>query len=188
MGILAIAGMCALGACAPVATPAAASVQSSVLVCSGDLSGVSPELQKEYPSLKQRIETGPLYEALVQRVGPPRDCKRTVESGALHLTYHFSSGATLAAQVDPRIEFSEERADLQGLTEADAKALLQRGEKHAFGQQGCGITWQQPKAQGSGTSSGMREVVYRGDVCNCQARILYGKAGKISAVILRSAC
>ena len=182
-----IAVLYTLGAGALLATQTLASERLGALVCNGDLSGASPELQNQYPSFKQRIETGPLYLALVQRGGSPRNCQHTVESGALRLSYTFPRSATLTAQIDPRIEFSEERADFHGLTNTEAKALLQRGEKHAFGKRGCGIAWQNPDTEESSTSRGVREEVYRGDVCNCQARIVYER-GKISAVILRSAC
>ena len=185
--IPALAALCALGACTPVAPQASAAVTPETLACSGDLSGASTALQNQYPSFKQRIETGPLYRTLVLRIGPPYDCQRTSASGALHLSYSFAKGATLTAQIDPRIEFFEQRLDFVAFTEQEAKALLQEEEKHAFGTKGCGIAWQESDAEETPISDGAREVIYRGDVCNCQARIL-SKGGKVSAMILRSAC
>jgi hypothetical protein len=185
--IPAIAALCALGACAPLAPQAFASATPEAIACSGDLSGASTALQNQFPSFKQRIETGPVYRTLVQRIGPPRDCQRTTASGVLHLRYSFPKGATLTAQIDSRIEFFEERVDFSAFTQSEAKELLKAAEKHAFGANGCGIAWKETDAEESHSSSGLQETIYRGDVCNCQARVL-SNGGRISAIILRSAC
>ena len=68
-----------------------------------------------------------------------------------------------------------------------ALALLQRTERWAFGDKGCSIAWKNRPAMEADTTRGTREYVYRGDDCNCQARLVYG--GKIlTGLVFRSAC
>lgn len=187
--VLTLVTLCALGACAPASTRPAASAgkHTSVLTCDGDISAAGPDLRAQYDTVKQRIETGPLFRTLVERTGPPTRCVHAAQVGVLRLAYSFAQGARLSMQVDPRIEFSEERADFSGLEEADATTLLQAAEKHAFGTKGCGIDWQKPVTETPGDFGSAREVVFRGDVCNCHARTLHD-AGKVTGVLIRSAC
>ena len=185
--LVALAAVGLLMACVPPAAQGGAAPGATALVCAGDISEASPNVRKEYDSFKRRVETGPFYRALGQRLGSPRSCRHSVQSGGLRLAYSFPSNGTLVVQIDPRIEFSEERLNLRGLTETDAKALLQAGEAATFGAQGCGILWQRPAIEGPATVDGSREVVYRGDVCNCQARVVYNGV-TVMALILRSAC
>jgi hypothetical protein len=157
------------------------------LVCTGDLSRAPSELQSAYPPLRHRIEAGPLYQELQKRLGPPRSCARSVQAGGLRLAYEFPRSGALVAQIDPRTEFSEQRANIQGLDEAEAKSLLQSAETSAFGPTGCGLDWERPGTEEPGTYGGSSEVVYRGDACNCQARVVYDDE-KVIGLVLRSAC
>lgn len=181
--------LCALVACAPAATktPAPAASRGTTLTCDGDLSAASAELRAQYDAIRQRIEGGPLYKSVVERAGAPNRCVHAIRGGALRLTYAFPKRAIIDAQIDPRIELSGERADMPGLAESDAITLLQAAEKYAYGAKGCGIDWQKPEIEVPGTFGSARETVYRGDVCNCQARILQDGTG-IIAVLIRSAC
>ena len=103
------------------------------------------------------------------------------------MVYEFPRNGTLVAQTDPRIEFSEQRVNLQGLDEDQAKSLLQAAEANAFGATGCGLDWEHHSTEEPGTFGGSQEVVYRGDACNCQARVLYDDE-KVIGLVLRSAC
>lgn len=172
-----------LAACGSGAKKTDAPAKAASLICSGDLSHASSELQSAYPPLRHRIEAGPLYQALEKRLGSPRSCARSVQAGGLRLTYEFSRNGALVAHIDPRTEFSEQRVNLQGLDEAEAKSLLQAAETNAFGATGCGLNWERPE----GSLGGSSEVVYRGDACNCQARIVY-EDEKVIGLVLRSAC
>jgi len=182
---LAIFGL--VTACGSGAKKSDARIGAGPPLCTGELSQASAELQKAYPSFQRRIEDGPLYQALQQRLGPPRGCVRSVQAEGLRLAYKFSKSGALVARIDPRIEFFEQRANLKGLDEAEAKSLLQAAETHAFGTTGCGIAWDYPVTEERGTFGGSREVVYRGDACNCQARVAYDGA-KVIGLVLRSAC
>jgi len=176
-----------LAGCGSGATKTDATPERSPPACSGELSQGAAELQRAYPSFQRHVEEGPLYQALVQRLGPPRGCQRAVQDGGLRLAYRFSKSGALVAQVDPRIEFSEQSVRLPGLDEAEAKSLLQAAEANTFGTTGCGIAWDQPVTEQRRGSSASREIVYRGDACNCQARIGYDGA-KVVGLALRSAC
>jgi hypothetical protein len=183
---VALALVCLLAACGS-GTKADATAKAVPLICTGDLSKAPSELQSAYPPLRHHIEAGPLYQALEQRLGPPQSCARSVQGGALRLAYEFPRNGTLVAQIDPRIEFSEQRVNLRGLEEAEAKSLLQAAETNTFGATGCGINWERPVTEEPGTFGGSSEVVYRGDACNCQARVVYDDE-KVIGVVLRSAC
>jgi hypothetical protein len=157
------------------------------LVCTGDLSQASADLRKEYAPFKRRVESGPFYIALEQRLGAPRSCSCSVQAKGLRLTYAFPQSGALEAQVDPRIELSQQRVTLRGLEEAEAKSLLQAAETNAFGATGCGIAWDEPVIEQPGTFGGSREAEYRGDACSCQARVLYDGV-KVIGLVFRSAC
>ena len=176
-----------LAACGSGATKTDATTKAVPLICTGDLSQAPSELQSAYPPLRHHIEAGPLYQALKQRLGPPRSCARSVQGRALRLAYEFPRNGTLVAQIDPRIELSEQRVNIQGLEDAEAKSLLQAAETNAFGATGCGLNWERPVTEEAGTFGGSSEVVYRGDACNCQARVVYD-GEKVIGVVLRSAC
>jgi hypothetical protein len=182
---LALVGL--LTACGAGAKKADATAKVGPPVCTGDLSKAAAKLQKAYPSFQRHIEAGPLYQALEQRLGPPRRCARSLQAGALRLTYEFPRNGALVAQIDPRIEYSEQRVNLQGLEEAEAKGLLQAAETNAFGATGCGLNWERSVTEEPGTIGSSSEVVYRGDACNCQARVVYDDE-KVIGVVLRSAC
>ncbi len=185
LAALAILGL--LTACESGVKQTDAQTKTAPLVCTGSLSQASAELLKAYPSFQRHIEDGPLYQALQERLGPARGCVRSVQADGLRLVYKFSKSGALVARIDPRIEFSEQRVNLKGLDEAQAKSLLQAAETNTFGTTGCGIAWDQPVTEKRGTFGGSREVVYRGDACNCQARVAYDGA-KVIGLLLRSAC
>jgi hypothetical protein len=182
---LALIGL--LAACGSGAKKAEATGKAGPLICTGDLARAPSELQSAYPPLRHRIEAGPLYQALAKRLGPPRSCARSVQAGGLRLAYEFPRNGVLVAQIDPRTEFSEQRVNLQGLDDAEAKSLLQAAETNAFGATGCGLNWERSVTEEPGSLGGSSEVVYRGDACNCQARVGYDDE-KVIGLVLRSAC
>jgi hypothetical protein len=182
---LALAGL--LAACGSGGNRTGSTASVGALACTGDLSKAPGQLQKAYPSFQRRIQAGPFYHVLEQQLGQARSCTRSVQAGALRIAYEFPRNGTLVAQTDPRIEFSEQRVNLQGLDEDEAKRLLQAAEANAFGATGCGLDWEHHVIEEPGTFGGSQEVVYRGDACNCQARVLYDDE-KVIGLVLRSAC
>jgi hypothetical protein len=110
-----------------------------------------------------------------------------VEDGSIRLEYVSSKGAKLEARRDPAIEFTEQRLSATGLSRKTAVALLQRTERWAFGDKGCSISWKKSPTREAGPTADSRELAYRGDVCNCQGRIVY-TGNTLTGLVFRSAC
>ena len=69
----------------------------------------------------------------------------------------------------------------------DAVALLTRVEQASFGTPGCGIDWRQPETRPASDDPKATESIYRGDTCNCQARVRSDAAGHVTGLVFRSA-
>ena len=72
------------------------------------------------------------------------------------------------------------------LTDHSALALLQEGEKDAFGWEGCGINWYRPERQ-LGERAGSQEVVYYANACSCKARVIC-ENHLVMTLVLTSCC
>jgi hypothetical protein len=156
--------------------------------CPADLSASAPADKKnQVRAFQQALTTGPFYKELSRRAGKPRECKVAIDDGGITLSYSFRGNASLFSQVSAANESTDQRMQVRSITAQAAISLLKRAEKDAFGQDGCGIVWDHPAEEVAGAKTGSREAVYRGDACNCQARLVYeGKS--IVALVLRSAC
>ena len=99
----------------------------------------------------------------------------------------FSNDSRLTVAADPKIELFKMTVTTAGIKPAKAIDLLKAQETQAFGPNGCGIKWQAPAEQNQTGDKGSREAVYRGDRCNCQARIKY-LGDLVVALTLSSAC
>jgi hypothetical protein len=143
--------------------------------------------QKEVQQFRDRVEAGPLYKELLRRVGKPGACKTHLEGETITLSCVFPSEMRLEARANTKIEFSEQRVELPGVNKREALTLLKESEKESFGRDSCGVHWNRPVEKPSPDSAGTREVVYRGDICNCQGRVIY-KNSSIVALVWRSAC
>lgn len=153
--------------------------------CSTGSATVPASQKKAFKEFQQRVESGPFYGELVSKTGKPTACSVTLQNGNIRLVYLFHQQGRLQATTNPDIEFSEQKVKLPSLTEDKALTLLKAGEKDFFGQDGCGINWTEPSKEK--TESGVPEVVYRGDTCNCQAHEVY-KGSLVTELILRGAC
>ena len=172
--IVALSFAVAAGASAAAVNPPA---------CPETISAPDPALQQTYAAFKRSVESSPL----AARLGRPVSCDARAEGGAILLTYVSVTGAKLEARRDETIESSEQRLIEKGLSSQVAVALLQRTERWAFGDKGCSIAWKKRPAVEADPTRGTRELVYRGDDCNCQARLVYG--GKmLTGLVFRSAC
>jgi len=110
-----------------------------------------------------------------------------VDNGSVRLEYEFTKGEKLEAHRDTAIELTEQRLTKTGLSRKTALALLQRIEKQAFDRTGCNIPWLQRPVKEAGSAPYSSRLVYRGDVCNCQARLEY--TGEVlTGLVFRSAC
>jgi hypothetical protein len=164
-----------------VSVAVAAGASETATPCPATITAADPEVQRAYAAFRRSVESSPL----AWRLGRPVACVVRVDGSAIHLTYTSPVSATLEAQRDAAIEFTEQHYTEKGMSPEVAVSLLQRTERWAFGATGCGITWTQ-RAESEATPGG-REIVYRGRDCNCQARVRYvGHA--VTAVIFRSAC
>jgi hypothetical protein len=164
------------------------SMQAQATRCSlSGLAGAPPARQKQVREFQQRVEDGPIYKELLLRLGEPERCGAKLSGENIALSYAFRNEAHLDASISPGIEYSEQHAQLRGLNEEKALALLQQSEQDSFGQDGCGIDWNRPESESKEEHSSSRAVVFRGASCNCQARILYrGKA--VVGLALKSSC
>ena len=144
-------------------------------------------MDREIQTVQEQMTGGPFYKELLLRFGKPITCNLDVHDGVINLTYGFRHGARLIARTDPKIEFSEQSVQLIRMDKSTAVALLKRAELDAYQPTGCGISWTNGEETPSTGSAGTREVVYRGDTCNCQARLIY-KGDSVVMLVLRSAC
>lgn len=162
--------------------------QSQSSQCSpGDLANLPASRQHQVRELEQRVEAGPFYRKMLRQLGKPNRCDTKLDGENIALSYVFRDDAHLDARVNSSIEYSEQRAEFLGLSREKALALLKKGALDSFGREGCGIDWNQPQEQTAGDTAGSRATVFRGDSCNCQARIVY-RGDSVVALVLSSAC
>jgi hypothetical protein len=143
--------------------------------------------QKQIRDLQQHVEAGPFYRKMLQELGKPQSCSAKHEGDAIALSYAFPKDAHLDVRTNATIESSMLRATFSGLDREKALALLKKGESESYGKDGCGIDWKRPEDETADSPAGSRATVYRGDSCNCQARILY-QGNSVVALVLSSAC
>jgi hypothetical protein len=162
-------------------------IHEANLACSDAESTGSGAPRFERTEFTQRIEASPFYLLLRKRLGLPTRCAWDTVAGGLRLTYEFRDGGRLEARADPRIGLDERRLSLPGLSAREAAAVMRHSESAAFGEGGCGIAWASSPSEERAADDGTREVIYRGDVCNCQAQLLYRQA-RLVQVVFGSAC
>jgi len=124
---------------------------------------------------------------MLRRLGKPQGCSVKLDGDNTALQYVFRRNGRLDAKMNPTIEYSEQRAEFGGLSSEEALVLLKKGELDLFGREGCGIDWKQPEDQSTENPPGSHATVFRGDSCNCQARIVY-QGNSVVALVLSSAC
>jgi hypothetical protein len=148
---------------------------------------MSASSQKQVRELQRRVEGGPFYKKMLQQLGDPQSCKAKLDGDNIWLSYAFRDDARLDARINSTIESSEQRAAFRGLSRKEALALLKKGESNSFSRDGCGIDWNRPEDRAMADLPGSRETEFRGDSCNCQARVVY-QGNVVVALVLRSAC
>jgi hypothetical protein len=138
-------------------------------------------------TFQRAVESGPLFAAEGGHAAL-ESCRVAVNEGATSLDYRFRGGGSLHASTDPRIESSELAARFSAAPAEDPDAILKRAERASFGDQGCGIDWKEGETREASDEKGATDSIYRGDSCNCQARVRRDGGGKVVALMLRSAC
>jgi hypothetical protein len=171
-----IVALCVGVACAP---PSRA---SGALTC--ETANVAAAAANE---IRKPVEAGPLFAALATR-SPVRSCTARGESGKIVLDYAAADDSRLHVERDASIEYSLHELRFATAQPLDARELLTRVERDMFGDDGCGIDWSRGEASPPADASGMAETSYRGDVCNCQARVRADSSGRVLAVSIRSTC
>jgi len=137
--------------------------------------------------LRRNVEAGPLYSLSTKRAGIAT-CSAKYETGVLTLEYNFRDKGWLRVKRDSRIEYNDQEVRFGSPLEEEPKAILKRAELAAFGKDGCGIDWEQFEKQPTPDDPQGVETIFRGDTCNCQARIRTDAAGRTIGLKFRSTC
>lgn len=166
----------AIAACAPGSAV-------TTRLCPETISTSDLTLQQSYAEFKRTIESSPFARHLDQ----PLACEARVDDGSIRLVYESRKGDKLEAHRERAIEATEARLTSRGLSENTGLALLLQTEHWAFGEKGCSIAWQKAPDREAGPTPDSRELVYRGDGCSCQGRLVYSGNTLIS-LSFRSAC
>jgi len=155
--------------------------------CSLRAEAAPADSRAAYTQLLESVSSSPFLQELTQRFGRPQSCRATFESGNISVRYTFAHGARLTARLTPAIESSEQVVELRDISAERGLELLKAAARAAYGAAGCGIDWTSPAEESDGSAGGRHETVFRGDTCNCQARIVY-RHDAVAALVLRSAC
>ena len=174
-----------LAACSPSPVSGRAA-QSTATGCVTD-AGLSPQDAEAGASLQRTVEAGPLYAAIAGKADLA-SCRIGNDSGAATLEYKFNDGGWMRVTRDARIEYSSHEVRF-GSAYADSPLdVLTRAEQAAFGTDGCGVDWKQSERSPAADDATATETIYRGGVCNCQARVRGNSAGRTVGLVFRSTC
>lgn len=147
---------------------------------------IPPQQAETIGEIRRSVESGPLY-AIASTSGRA-SCRAEVKDDTITITYNFRDGASLLLTRSQATEYTDQEVRLAAPIADDAVAVLTRAEQAAFDAKGCGIDWQSGETTRATDEPGMTERVYRGDVCNCQARARTDASGRVVRLQLRSAC
>src|SRR5438477_3133491 len=164
------------GAAPPVISPCVVADQN-----------LSPKEKEAIAELRRNVESGPLYTTPASAAGVAK-CSAGYEAGVIALEYTFRDGGWLRAKRDSRIEYNDQEARFELPPGQDPTAVLKRAELAAFGASGCGIDWGESEKQPAEDDPQAVETIFRGDTCNCQARIRTKAAGRAVGFRFRSTC
>lgn len=145
-----------------------------------------PQQADAIKEIRQSVEGGPLY-AIASTSGLA-SCRAEVKDDAITIDYRFRDGASLLLTRSQTTEYTDQEVRLSAPRADDAVAVLTKAEQAAFDAKGCGIDWSKAETTQPTDETGTTERVYRGDVCNCQARARTDASGRIVRLQMRSAC
>ena len=174
-----------LAACsaAPVDGRAA---QSTPTECVAD-AGLSPQDAEAGANLQRTVAAGPFYAAIAGKANLA-SCRIGNDSGAATVEYKFSDGGWMRVTHDARIEYSSHEVRFGSAYTDRPIEVLTRAEQVAFGAGGCGVDWGQSERSPAADDATATETIYRGSVCNCQARVRSDGAGRTLGLVFRSTC
>jgi hypothetical protein len=160
--------------------------QSTPTECVTD-AGLSSQDAEAGAALQRTVATGPFY-AAVAGMADLASCRIGNDSGAATLEFKFSDGGWMRVTRDARIEYSSQEVRFGSAYTDNPLDVLTRAEQTAFGTDGCGVDWRKSQRSPAADDATATETIYRGDVCNCQARVRSDSAGHTLGLIFRSAC
>lgn len=127
------------------------------------------------------MEKGAFFRFALERFGSPDKCAFKKDGERQKLAYTFPKRATLEAEVDATIEMSRARLVVPGLLEKEAEMLLREAARKEFGSaDGC-VDWSAPENEDG-------QKIWRGEDCNCQARMIFKGTKRVVELIVQSAC
>lgn len=179
----------AFASCAPV-TPQVKQAETKELLDSPCSLPATDASAKPAPAARlffRHVEASPLFAAAIGAASQAR-CEPSGSDRSFVAAYTARNGNTLRVARDERIEYSDQEARFVVPPPEPPLPLLQRAEHAAFGAAGCGIDWTRPEIGAGNGPVGGATTVYRGDVCNCQARIQRNASGVVVVLGLRSTC
>ncbi len=145
-----------------------------------------PQQASAVAEIRRSVESGPLY-AVASGAGLA-SCHATADEGAIKLEYTFRDGASMRITRSQETEYTDQEVRLASPLTESPVAVLTRAEQAAFDAKGCGIDWGKVETAQPGDEPGATESIYRGSVCNCQARARADASGRVLRLQLRSAC
>jgi hypothetical protein len=138
-------------------------------------------------ALRAATERGPLF-ATLQASSSVQACRVRFEPGTVEIDWRMHDGGWLRVARDSRIELYEQEARLAVPLSEEPTAWLRRAAVAAFGDGACGIDWRTSETEAVTGDPPATEQVFRGDVCNCQARLRRDAAQRVVGALLRRAC
>lgn len=106
----------------------------------------------------------------------------------MKLEYTFRDGASLHVTRNEATEYTDQEVRLASPLGEPPVAALTRAEQAAFDAKGCGIDWRTVETRKLAEEPDATESIYRGTLCNCQARARSDAAGRVLRLQFRSAC
>lgn len=143
--------------------------------------------RSEFETLRRNVEAGALQR--VAALPGPATCLGQVDAeGSIHIDYRYADGSALQVRRQSRIESTDFTLRFAQPRAGPGRDILVELERTAFGATGCGIDWQRATTEPAADGSRGADTVYRGDLCNCQARVRRDEQGRVVVLTLRSAC
>jgi hypothetical protein len=107
--------------------------------------------------------------------------------GNFFIQYKFPDKTRFSVERNPTTEHTEEIAHIEISTPPET--LLKQIEKANFSiRDGCKIDWADPEIRKSKIIDGATDTIFRGEVCNCQARIQRSAMGRVTELGFKSTC
>jgi len=138
-------------------------------------------------ALRAATERGPLF-ATLKAASSTQACRVRFEPGAVEIHWRMTDGGWLRVARDSRIELYEQEARLVVPLVEEPTAWLRQAAVAAFGEGACGIDWRTSEIEQTADDRMATEQVFRGDVCNCQARLRRDATMRVIGALLRRAC